>query len=35
MKIVLTGPPISGKSCLREGLKQVVLTLQHNNTLTL
>lgn len=27
MKIVLAGPPRSGKSCLREGLKQAVLRL--------
>ena len=29
MKVVLAGPPQSGKSCLREGLKQAILTLKH------
>ncbi len=32
MKIVLAGPPQSGKSCLREGLKQAILGLQRNNS---
>ena len=32
MKIVLAGPPRSGKSCLREGLKQAILTRQRNNS---
>lgn len=32
MKIVLAGPPRSVKSCLREGLKQAILTLQRNNS---
>ena len=32
MKVVLAGPPHSGKSCLREGLKQVILTLRRNNS---
>lgn len=27
MKVVLAGPPRSGKSCLREGLKQAILSL--------
>lgn len=27
MKIILAGPPRSGKSCLREGLKQAILSL--------
>ena len=32
MKIVLAGPPRSGKSCLREGLKQAILGLRRNNS---
>ena len=32
MKIVLAGPPRSGKSCLREGLKQAILELRRNNS---
>lgn len=32
MKIVLAGPPRSGKSCLREGLKQAIFTRQRNNS---
>ena len=32
MKIVLAGPPKSGKSCLREGLKQAILTLNRQNS---
>ena len=32
MKVVLAGPPRSGKSCLREGLKQAILTLQRNDS---
>ena len=31
MKIVLAGPPHSGKSCLREGLKQVIFTTSSKN----
>lgn len=27
MKIILAGPPRSGKSCLREGLKQVLVSM--------
>ena len=32
MKIVLAGPPKSGKSCLREGLKQAIITLKRQNS---
>ena len=31
MKIVLAGPPHSGKSCLREGLKQVIFAISSRN----
>ena len=29
MKVILAGPPQSGKSCLREGLKQAILTFRN------
>lgn len=32
MKIVLAGPPKSGKSCLREGLKQAILEFRRENS---
>ena len=32
MKVVLAGPPHSGKSCLREGLKQAILVFQRQNS---
>ena len=31
VKIVLAGPPKSGKSCLREGLKQAILTFRQES----
>ena len=31
MKVVLAGPPQSGKSCLREGLKQVIFDISSRN----
>ena len=32
IKVVLAGPPRSGKSCLREGLKQAILTLKRSSS---
>lgn len=32
LKVVLAGPPRSGKSCLREGLKQTILTFKTENS---
>ena len=32
IKVVLAGPPHSGKSCLREGLKQVIFALSSGNS---
>ena len=32
IKVVLAGPPHSGKSCLREGLKQAILAFQQKNS---
>ena len=32
MKVVFAGPPHSGKSCLREGLKQVIFALSSGNS---
>ena len=31
IKVILAGPPHSGKSCLREGLKQAILGFKHEN----
>ena len=32
MKVVLAGPPRSGKSCLREGLKQAIHAFKQKNS---